>query len=124
MANGMKFINEPANVVDEMLDGYLRTYPGLVRRLDDARVVVRASPRPSGTRVISGGGSGHEPALLGYVGHGLLDAVVVGDPVAAPSADTVLAAIRATATRQGVLVVIGNHARDGHKFRAPTRRPR
>jgi len=116
MANGMKFINEPANVVDEMLDGYLRTYPGLVHRLDDARVVVRASPRPSGTRVISGGGSGHEPALLGYVGHGLLDAVVVGDPVASPSADAVLAAIRATDTGQGVLIVIGNYAGDEINF--------
>src|SRR5258706_14079737 len=124
MANGMKFINEPANVVDEMLDGYLRTYPGLVRRLDDARVVVRASPRPSGTRVISGGGPGHEPALLGYVGHGLLDAVVGGHPVASPSADAVLAAIRAHRTRQGALSVIGNYAGDEIKFGMAAQRAR
>ena len=112
----MKFINNPANVVDEMLEGYLGTYPDIVRRLGDARVVIRASPRPSGTAVISGGGSGHEPALLGYVGHGLLDAVVVGDPVASPPADAVLAAIRATDTGQGVLIVIGNYAGDEINF--------
>jgi phosphoenolpyruvate---glycerone phosphotransferase subunit DhaK len=116
MATGMKFINDPADVVDQMLDGFLRTYPGLVRRLRQARVVVCASSRAAGPRVISGGGSGHEPALLGYVGRGLLDAVVVGDPFASPPADAVLAAIRATDTGQGVLIVIGNYAGDEINF--------
>jgi len=116
VAPGMKFINDPANVVDEMLDGFLSTHCGLVRRLGDARVVVCANPRPIGPRVISGGGSGHEPALLGYVGRGLLDAVVVGDPVASPPADAVLAAIRAVDTGQGVLIVIGNYAGDEINF--------
>jgi phosphoenolpyruvate---glycerone phosphotransferase subunit DhaK len=116
IAPGMKFINDPDNVVDEMLDGFLRTHSGLVRLLDDARVVVCAATRPPGPRVISGGGSGHEPALLGYVGRGLLDAVVVGDAVASPPADAVLAAIRAVDTGQGVLIVIGNYAGDEINF--------
>ena len=63
-----KFVNEPQHAVDDMLDGFLRTHVVLVRRSGSPRVVVSARPRSSGVRVISGGGSGHEPPLLGYVG--------------------------------------------------------
>ncbi|HEX6677906.1 MAG TPA: dihydroxyacetone kinase subunit DhaK [Actinomycetes bacterium] len=111
-----KFVNDPLDAVEEMLEGFLATHRELVRRLDTARVVVTATPRPRGTRVISGGGSGHEPALLGYVGAGLLDAVVVGDMVASPPAPAVLEAIRATDTGEGVLIVIGNYAGDVINF--------
>jgi dihydroxyacetone kinase-like protein len=111
-----KFINDPLDVVDEMLEGFLLTHRAMVRRLETARVVVTATPRAHGTRVISGGGSGHEPALLGYVGSGLLDAVVVGDVVASPPAPAVLEAIRATDTGEGVLILIGNYAGDIMNF--------
>ncbi len=111
-----KFINDPHAVVEEMLEGFLRTHGTVVRRLDSARVVVSTVPRPEGARVISGGGSGHEPALLGYVGPGLLDAVVVGDVFASPPAPAVLEAIRAVDTGQGVLILIGNYAGDLMNF--------
>jgi dihydroxyacetone kinase-like protein len=111
-----KFINDPLDVVEEMLEGFLRTHHRLVRSLEKARVVVTATPRAPGPRVISGGGSGHEPALLGYVGSGLLDAVVVGDLVASPPAPAVLEAIRATDTGEGVLMLIGNYAGDVINF--------
>ncbi len=111
-----KFVNDPLDAVEEMLQGFLGTHRELVRRLDEARVVVTATPRPRGTRVISGGGSGHEPALLGYVGAGLLDAVVVGDLVSSPPAPAVLEAIRATDTGEGVLILIGNYAGDVINF--------
>ena len=111
-----KFINDPLAVVDELLEGFLLTHRAMVRRLETARVVVTATPRAHGTRVISGGGSGHEPALLGYVGTGLLDAVVVGDVVASPPAPAVLEAIRATDTGEGVLILIGNYAGDVMNF--------
>jgi dihydroxyacetone kinase-like protein len=111
-----KFINDPLDVVEEMLEGFLLTHQAMVRRLDTARVVVTATPRAHGTRVIAGGGSGHEPALLGYVGTGLLDAVVVGDVVASPPAPAVLEAIRATDTGEGVLILIGNYAGDVMNF--------
>lgn len=111
-----KFVNDPLDVVEEMLEGFLRTHRGVVRRLETARVVVTAAPRAHGARVISGGGSGHEPALLGYVGSGLLDAVVVGDLVASPPAPAVLEAIRATDTGEGVLILIGNYAGDVINF--------
>lgn len=112
-----KFVNDPLDAVEEMLEGFLATHRALVRRLDEARVVVAAAtPRARGTRVISGGGSGHEPALLGYVGAGLLDAVVVGDLVSSPPAPAVLEAIRATDTGEGVLILIGNYAGDVINF--------
>lgn len=111
-----KFVNDPLDAVEEMLEGFLGTHRALVRRLDTARVVVTATPRAHGTRVISGGGSGHEPALLGYVGAGLLDAVVVGDLVSSPPAPAVLEAIRATDTGEGVLLLIGNYSGDVINF--------
>ena len=111
-----KFVNDPLDAVEEMLEGFLGTHRALVRRLDTARVVVTATPRAHGTRVISGGGSGHEPALLGYVGVGLLDAVVVGDLVSSPPAPAVLEAIRATDTGEGVLLLIGNYSGDVINF--------
>src|SRR5439155_13239610 len=99
-----------------MLEGFLRTHGAAVRRLDAARVVVTRSLPARGVRVISGGGSGHEPALLGYVGDGLLDAVVVGDVFASPPAPDVLEAVRATDAGQGVLLLIGNYAGDIMNF--------
>lgn len=111
-----KFINDPVDAVEEMLEGFLRTHGAAVRRLDTARVVVAQSLRAHGVRVISGGGSGHEPALLGYVGDGLLDAVVVGDVFSSPPAPDVLEAVRATDAGQGVLLLIGNYAGDIMNF--------
>jgi phosphoenolpyruvate---glycerone phosphotransferase subunit DhaK len=115
-ARTAKFVNDPRHAVDDMLDGFLRTHAALVRRSGSPRVVVSARPRSRGVRVISGGGSGHEPALLGYVGAGLLDAVVVGEVFASPPAPSVAEAIRAVDTGQGVLIVIGNYAGDVMNF--------
>jgi phosphoenolpyruvate---glycerone phosphotransferase subunit DhaK len=103
-------------VVEEMLEGFLGTHAGRVRRLEGARALV-ATPLPSGrVRVITGGGSGHEPALLGYVGPGLVDAAVVGDLFASPPAADVLEAIRATDTGAGTLLLIGNYSGDVLNF--------
>jgi dihydroxyacetone kinase-like protein len=112
-----KFVNEPRHVVDEMLDGFLRTHAEMVRRSGSSpRVIVSTRSRAPGVRVISGGGSGHEPALLGYVGTGLLDAVVVGEVFASPPAPSVVEAIRTVDAGQGVLIVIGNYAGDVMNF--------
>src|SRR5439155_17611160 len=99
-----------------MLEGFLRTHGTSLRRLHGARVVMTRSPRADAVRVISGGGSGHEPALLGYVGDGLLDAVVVGDVFSLPPAPEVLEAVRAADAGRGVLLLIGNHAGDVMNF--------
>jgi dihydroxyacetone kinase-like protein len=111
-----KFINDPRDVVEEMLAGFLRTHQRLVRRRGDSRVIVRAGPAADAVGVVAGGGSGHEPALLGYVGRGLLDAVVVGDIFASPPSGDVLEAIGAVDTGRGVLLLIGNYAGDVMNF--------
>jgi dihydroxyacetone kinase len=113
-----KLINHPATVVEEMVEGLVAVYPGL-RRLPGQTVVVRADLPDATTRnvaVISGGGSGHEPAHAGYVGRGMLSAAVAGDVFTSPSPDAVLAAIRATAGPAGALLVVKNYTGDRLNF--------
>ena len=94
-----KLINDPSGLVREMLEARARQAPGTAL-LGDEHVLVR-SDLPAAERrpvaVISGGGSGHEPAHAGYVGAGMLSAAVCGEVFTSPSTDAVLAAIRATA---------------------------
>ena len=98
-----KLINDPSGLVREMLEGAARRAPGTAL-LGDEHVLVR-SDLPAAERrpvaVISGGGSGHEPAHAGYVGAGMLSAAVCGEVFTSPSTDAVLAAIRATAGPNG-----------------------
>jgi dihydroxyacetone kinase-like protein len=86
-----KLINSAENVVDEMLEGFLLAHRTLVRRVERARAVVRTHPVSGKVALVTGGGSGHEPAFLGYVGPGMLDAVVVGDIYTCPPATAILA---------------------------------
>jgi len=109
-----KLINDPAAVVPQMLEGMVRLYPDL-RLLPDFNVVFRAA-RHGGVALISGGGAGHEPAHAGFVGPGLLDAAVTGDVFTSPSADAVLAAIRAVAGPPGVLLIVKNYTGDRLNF--------
>jgi dihydroxyacetone kinase len=87
-----KIINRPENVVEEMLQGLAVLHPGLVR-LSGYKVMIRADvdqTREQQIAVISGGGSGHEPAHAGYIGAGMLSATVAGEVFTSPSSDSVL----------------------------------
>ncbi|GEN13007.1 homodimeric dihydroxyacetone kinase [Myxococcus fulvus] len=114
-----KLVNEPKAVVRQMLEGFVALAPGQVL-LDDETVVIRsdtpADPRQRKVSVISGGGSGHEPAHAGYVGAGMLDAAVAGDVFTSPSTDAVLAAIRAVSGPAGSLLVVKNYTGDRLNF--------
>ena len=113
-----KLINSPGAVVEEMVEGLAAVYPGL-RRLPGHTVLVRTDLPPATVRsvaVISGGGSGHEPAHAGYVGHGMLSGAVAGDVFTSPSPDAVLAAIRAAAGPHGALLVVKNYTGDRLNF--------
>lgn len=113
-----KLINDPRNVVREMLEGLVDLNPGLAL-LDGEAVVLRAdlpSPAERKVAVISGGGSGHEPAHGGFVGPGLLTAAVAGDVFTSPSVDAVLAAIRASAGPAGAVLVVKNYTGDRLNF--------
>lgn len=114
-----KLINDPADVLDDMLEGLVLASEGLAL-LSGERVVVRADAeacRASGrVALISGGGSGHEPAHAGYVGEGLLTAAVCGEVFTSPSTDAVLAAIRAVSGPAGALLIVKNYTGDRINF--------
>lgn len=113
-----KFINDPRNVVDEMLEGLLAAHPQLIRSVrDDNRALVRTNaPRDGKVGIVTGGGSGHLPLFLGYVGEGLLDGVAVGDVFQSPSPEQILDATRAVDAGSGVLYVYGNYGGDVMNF--------
>lgn len=107
-----KFINAPENLTQELLEGLAAAYPQKIR-LDEGKIVVRANPKPEDkVAIITLGGAGHEPALSGFVGEGLLDASVVGDIFAAPNAVSLLAGLRKFKREAGILLVVLNHAGD------------
>lgn len=107
-----KLINQPENLIDEMLGGFCAAYGDIVR-CGEKRLVTRAEPKAAGkVGLVMGSGSGHEPAMLGWVGAGLLDVVVVGEVFAAPGPDNMLAGIRAAGRGAGVLVCVSHHAGD------------
>lgn len=113
-----KLINDPSAVVRQMLEGIARQAPH-VAILGDENVLVRQGlPEPAKRPValISGGGSGHEPAHGGYVGDGMLSAAVCGEVFTSPSTDAVLAAIRATAGENGALLIVKNYTGDRLNF--------
>jgi triose/dihydroxyacetone kinase / FAD-AMP lyase (cyclizing) len=113
------FFNDRADIVNEAIDGLIAASGGrLVRfpRESHARVVLRAGWDKSKVAIVSGGGSGHEPAHAGLVGTGLLTAAVCGDVFASPSVDAVLAAIVAVTGRAGCLLVVKNYTGDRLNF--------
>ncbi|HOV75084.1 MAG TPA: dihydroxyacetone kinase subunit DhaK [Candidatus Hydrogenedentes bacterium] len=107
-----KFINEPGNLVNELLEGFALANQRTVA-LAANNLVVRAHPKPKDrVALVTLGGSGHEPALSGFVGEGMLDISVPGEIFAAPGPPRVLEAIRMAARDAGVLFVVLNHAGD------------
>jgi len=107
-----KLINQPENLTSELLEGYCLAYPNKVKLVSE-KIVVRANAKPEDqVAVISMGGAGHEPAVSGFVGDGMLDASVVGDIFAAPGAPKVLEALQMFKRDAGILLVVLNHAGD------------
>jgi triose/dihydroxyacetone kinase / FAD-AMP lyase (cyclizing) len=114
-----KLINDVSEVVPDMLDGLAALNPGL-SLLQGSTIIVRADAEAAAARgevaLISGGGSGHEPAHGGYVGPGMLSAAVAGEVFTSPSTDAVLDAIRAVAGPAGVLLIVKNYTGDRFNF--------
>ncbi|KJV30937.1 dihydroxyacetone kinase family protein [Luteibacter yeojuensis] len=111
-----KIINDPRHVVREMLEGAVARSPGQAL-LSNENVVVRKQHDGNTTvAILSGGGSGHEPAHAGYVGEGLLAAAIAGDVFTSPSVDAVLAAIRTVGGSAGAVLVVKNYTGDRLNF--------
>jgi dihydroxyacetone kinase len=113
-----KFMNRPEDVVEEMLQGLVLLHPGSAR-LPGHKALIRADAqraRDHQVAVLSGGGSGHEPAHAGYIGAGMLSAAIAGEVFTSPSSDTVYAAIKAVAGKPGALLVVKNYTGDRLNF--------
>ncbi len=113
-----KLINDPASIVDEMVEGMLAAHPRHLRRAEGHRrsLVAVEGPRPGKVGLVVGGGSGHEPTFAGLVGRGLADAVAVGNVFASPPPDPILACAKAVDGGAGVLFLYGNYAGDCMNF--------
>ena len=113
-----KIINDPSNVVSEMVDGLVRSYPQYLTQIDGTEAVVRTDKDSMKGKVglVSGGGSGHEPAHAGYVGQGMLSAAVCGQVFTSPTPDQIYEAIKAVDQGQGVFCIIKNYSGDVMNF--------
>ncbi|WP_394238732.1 dihydroxyacetone kinase subunit DhaK [Niallia oryzisoli] len=113
-----KLINNPKNVVEEMLEGYLKAHPDYIKALpeNDRALVTMKKTREGKVGILIGGGSGHEPGFLGYVGAGMADGVAVGNIFASPSPDPILEVTKAIDQGAGVAYLYGNYAGDVMNF--------
>lgn len=111
-----KIINNVEAVEHEMIQGMVKAYPQYMKKLDCGNVVVRAQKKEGKVALISGGGSGHEPAHGGFVGKGMLDAAVAGAVFTSPTPDQIYEGIKAVATDAGVLMVVKNYTGDVMNF--------
>lgn len=112
-----KLINNSEQVVEEMINGMVAAHPRNIKRLNEENIIVRHGTIDNEkVSLISGGGSGHEPAHAGYVGYGMLDAAVCGSVFTSPTPDKVYEAIKAVKSDKGVLLIIKNYSGDVMNF--------
>ncbi|SJM48133.1 Putative dihydroxyacetone kinase, dihydroxyacetone binding subunit [Actinomycetales bacterium JB111] len=116
MGKVKKIINDPENIVDEVLDGLVLASHGELTRDPGSRVLRRTNIEPGKVALVIGGGSGHEPMYTAFVGKGLADASVAGNIFAAPAPQHVHEAIKAADQGKGTLLVYGNYAGDVLNF--------
>lgn len=110
-----KIINDAGDVVEEMIEGLVASYPDLVHRVEDSRVIAKNDAIEQ-VGLVSGGGSGHEPAHAGFVGDGILSAAVAGDVFTSPTPDQIQIAIKEADQGAGVLLIVKNYTGDNMNF--------
>lgn len=107
-----KFLNDPVNFVDEMLEGIYKAHPAVTYVADDLRCLVTAKTKPGKVGIATGGGSGHLPTFLGFVGDGMLDGAAVGGVFQSPSAEQIYQVSKHIDQGAGVLYIYGNYTGD------------
>ncbi|MFN2339806.1 MAG: dihydroxyacetone kinase subunit DhaK [Halanaerobium sp.] len=113
---GKKLINDPEHVVREMFEGLVMAENDHLEKLDGYNVIIRKDAPVEKVALISGGGSGHEPAHAGYVGQGMLDAAVAGEVFTSPTPDAIFEAIKAVDSGNGILLITKNYTGDIMNF--------
>lgn len=107
-----RILNNPDNIVDEMLKGFLKAHSDIVQNTQNPRVIKRADMPSGHVGVVTGGGSGHKPAFVGYIGENLCDAVAVGEICSSPTAAAFLDAFKAADQGHGIACLYGNYSGD------------
>ena len=108
-----KLYNTKNSMPDDMIDGFVKAYPNIVKKGNNNRVVLRTHRKDkSKVSLLIGNGSGHEPIAMGFVGEGILDANVVGDVFTAPSSDLILGGIKESYNDAGCILLISRHEGD------------
>lgn len=108
-----KIINDPKDVVDEMLKGYMKVHSDIVSETSNPRVLKYShAPVPNKVGIVTGGGSGHKPAFIGYIGRNMVDAVAVGEIFSSPPAQMFYDAFKAVNSGKGIVCLFGNFAGD------------
>ena len=107
-----RIMNDPDNIVDEMLEGFLKAHPDLVEGTENKRVVKAKNIPADKVGVVTGGGSGHKPAFFGYVGENLCDGAAVGEICSSPTAAAFLDSFKAADQGKGVACLYGNYSGD------------
>ena len=112
-----RILNNPDNLVDEMLKGFLKTHSDIVEATENPRVVKAKGVPADRVGVVTGGGSGHKPAFVGYVGENLCDAAAVGEIFSSPTAAAFLDAFKVANSGKGVACLYGNYSGDNMNVR-------
>jgi dihydroxyacetone kinase-like protein len=107
-----RIFNDPDNIVDEMLSGFLKTHSNIVTKTNNPRVIKYVGAPGDRVGIVTGGGSGHKPAFVGYAGMNMVDAVAVGEIFSSPTAAAFLDAFRAADGKKGVACLYGNYSGD------------
>ncbi len=107
-----RILNNPDNIVDEMLKGFLKTHKDIVKETNNPRVIKYIEDVDGRVGVVTGGGSGHKPAFIGYIGKNMVDSVAVGEICSSPTATAFLDAFRAADGKKGVACLYGNYSGD------------
>lgn len=107
-----KLINNPDRILPEMLEGFAGAYANIVRLTEEGLIVRREKKIPGKVGLVIGNGSGHEPAMIGWVGQGLFDVNIPGEIFTAPGPSRILQGIKAANQGAGVLVCVSHHAGD------------
>ncbi len=108
-----KFINNPSRVVEEMLEAYVIAHADLVSNTENERVIkYKNAPIEGKVGIVTGGGSGHKPAFIGYVGRNMVDAVACGELFSSPPAQMFYDAVKAADGGKGIAILYGNYAGD------------
>ena len=108
-----RIINNPNNVVDDMINGFMKVHKDIVEKTENSRVLkYKKAPVKNKVGIVTGGGSGHKPAFIGYIGENMIDAVAIGEIFSSPPAKAFYDAFKTADSGKGVACLYGNYAGD------------